>query len=61
MRVTFDRHDDEPCDDGWQPSLFGGPGAESVLRQSPLFVGGLDRGEARERQRNDQRLMFTRD
>jgi hypothetical protein len=55
-RITFDQHDDEPCDDGWQPSMFG-PGAESVLRQPALFPGGLDRGEPRERPRADQRLL----
>ena len=43
IRVTFD-HDDEPFqDDGFQPSLYGGPGAESILRQAALFPGGLDR------------------
>ncbi len=25
----------------WQASLFGGPGAESTLRQQPLFEGAL--------------------
>ena len=47
IRVSFDQNDDEPFqDDGFQPSLFGGPGAVSVLRQRPLFDGGMDRGPA---------------
>ncbi|OAI40552.1 hypothetical protein AYO40_04685 [Planctomycetaceae bacterium SCGC AG-212-D15] len=68
MRVVFDAPDDGPDhDDGWQPSLFGGPGAESVLRQRPLFEGGMERSkapavEAREDQPEmfaERRLTFT--
>jgi hypothetical protein len=61
IRVTFDASDDEPFqDDGFQPSLFGGPGAQSILKQPALFAGALDRGEQRqEKPRADQPDLFA--
>lgn len=60
IRVIFDPDDEEPFqDDGFQPSLFGGPGAESILRQAPLFPGGLDRGKPTAQPvRDDQPALF---
>ena len=63
MRVIFDSTDDSPDgDEAWQPSLWGGPGAENLLRQRPLFEGGMDRGKpARAEVREDQPELFSDD
>jgi hypothetical protein len=52
----------EPVEpEGWQPSLFGGPGAASVLRQADLFPGASEPREPRPvmPERADQPSLFA--
>jgi hypothetical protein len=53
MTPQDDANRDDARDATWQPDLFG-PGAESLLKQRPLFAGGMDRGRKLAPARPDQ-------